>query len=122
MLERTYLKVAKMLHDARRHPRVLRIPTQTLAANLVHKPDRTTQQRDQTPHRRCRRVPQPRRHRPDGGDSRSRAHCCTIKSADRHSDDELHHPAGRDYYETLKMEDQLNFFAQLVREYLDVPS
>lgn len=44
MLERSHPKVAKMLHDARRNPRVLRIPAQTLAIGCGRQaPYRTAQ-------------------------------------------------------------------------------
>ena len=45
----------------RRHHRVRRLPGRALEEDLVHQPARAAQPRGQTPHRRRRRLPQPRR-------------------------------------------------------------
>jgi transposase-like protein len=73
MLERSHPKVAAMLHDAREDAGVLHLPPETLAADLVHQPARTSEQGNQAPHRRRRSLPQPSRATPPRRGSPRRA-------------------------------------------------
>jgi len=47
-----------------RHPRLHRLPQGDLAPDLVQQPQRTSQPRDPTPHRRRRHLPRPSSHHP----------------------------------------------------------
>ena len=68
MLGRQLPKVETMLRERRRrHHRLRRFPGAALEEDLVDQSTGAVEQRDQAPHRRRRRVPQPRRPAPAGG-------------------------------------------------------
>ncbi len=67
MLGRQLPKVeADAPRGPRRPPRLHRVPGRALEEDLVHQPPRAAQQGSQTPHRRRRGLPQPRRPAPAG--------------------------------------------------------